>query len=159
MPLYINNTYQEKENKSSKTINLSLERTVEINNGMNPNLRVFSLQCGLFSPRHSSFTPESLRLLLLRSRSLRLEGLEHRAEAREEQLSFVIRQPDSLQTHNNNTQGTWWWCFAHTLGLSNTVSVSHAASADVSHVYKYLRRPTIRSCWFACGWTKNRVIT
>ncbi len=41
-----------------------------------------------FSPSESSFTPESCRLLLLRSRSFRLES-ELRTEAKAEQLSSV----------------------------------------------------------------------
>ncbi len=42
-----------------------------------------------FSPSESSFTPESCRLLLLRSRSFRLLESELRTEARAEQLSSV----------------------------------------------------------------------
>ena len=87
---------------------------------MNPDLRVSRTQCGLFSSAESRFTPESCRLLLLRSSSLRWEGLESRAEAREVQPSSVIRQPDSLQTHKTtriirvvnqhiDKMMTWWW--------------------------------------------------
>jgi hypothetical protein len=48
-------------------------------------LRVSSVQCGLPSPAESSFTPESCRLLILRSSSFRLEDLELRTETRDSQ--------------------------------------------------------------------------
>ena len=49
-------------------------------------LRVSSLQCGLSRKLHSSFTPESYRLLYLRCSTLRWEGLNIRAETRDAQL-------------------------------------------------------------------------
>ncbi len=49
-------------------------------------LRVSSLQFGLFTKTHSSFTPESCSLFPLSSSVLRWEGLDFRAEAREAQL-------------------------------------------------------------------------
>lgn len=63
-----------------------------------PYLRVSSMQCGSSSSADSSIRPESPKWLYLRSSSLRWEGLELRAEAREAHPSCVIRQPDSLQT-------------------------------------------------------------
>lgn len=60
-------------------------------------LRTSSLQCGLPSPEESSFTPESLRLLLLRSRTLRLEFLDLRTDASASQLLFDKLQPLRLQ--------------------------------------------------------------
>ena len=62
-------------------------------------LRVSSRQVGLCRKPHSSFTPESCRLLSLRSSSLRWEGFDLRAEAREEQLIS-----DSLQLLNLNKE-------------------------------------------------------
>ena len=62
-------------------------------------LRVSSRQFGLSSPEHSSFTPESCRLLSVRSSSLRWEGLDFRAEAREAQLIS-----DKLQSSNLNKE-------------------------------------------------------
>ena len=61
-------------------------------------LRVSSVQCGLPSPAESSFTPESCRLLELRSSSLRLEELELRTEARASQHLSDRPQPMSLHT-------------------------------------------------------------
>ena len=58
-------------------------------------LRVSSWQVGLCRKPHSSFTTESCSLLLPRSSSLRWEGFDLRAEAREEQLIS-----DSLHLHN-----------------------------------------------------------
>ena len=59
-------------------------------------LRVSSRQVGLCRKPHSSFTAESCSLLfLLRSSSLRWEGFDLRAEAREEQLIS-----DRLQNSN-----------------------------------------------------------
>ena len=64
---------------------------------MNPNLRVSRVQCGLSSPADNSFTPESCRLLLLRSSSLRLEDRELRTEDRASQLLSERLQPLSLR--------------------------------------------------------------
>ena len=69
---------------------------------MNPDLRVSSVQCGLFSSEHSSFTPESCRLLLLRSSSLRLEDWELRTEDRAAQLLSERLQPLSLKKNQQN---------------------------------------------------------
>ena len=49
---------------------------------LNSDLTVSSSQCGLISPDDSCFTPESCRLLLVRSSSLRLEDWELRTEDR-----------------------------------------------------------------------------
>ena len=62
-------------------------------------LRVSSRQFGLSSPAERSFTPESCRLFLLRSSSLRWEGLDFRAETREAQLIS-----DNLQLSNLNKE-------------------------------------------------------
>ncbi|KAM7367382.1 hypothetical protein PAMP_015287 [Pampus punctatissimus] len=62
-------------------------------------LRVSSLQCELSRKSHSSFTPESCSLLLLRSRFLRWEGLDFRAETRESQLIS-----DNMQSINLNKE-------------------------------------------------------
>ncbi len=59
-------------------------------------LRVSSLQFGFFT-RSDSFTAESCSLLRLTSSSLRWEGLDFRAEAREAQLIS-----DKLQRNNLN---------------------------------------------------------
>ena len=64
---------------------------------MNPDLRVSRTHCGLSSPTDSSFTPESCRLLLLRSSSLRLEDWELRTEDRTSQLVFDSSQPLILE--------------------------------------------------------------
>ena len=64
---------------------------------INPDLRVSSSQCGLFSPDDSSFTPESCRSLLLRSNSLKLENWELRTEDRASQLLFDRLQSLSLK--------------------------------------------------------------
>lgn len=58
-----------------------------------PDLRTSSLQCGLAIPEESSFTPESFRLLLLRSRTLRFEILDRRTDARASQLLSPNLQP------------------------------------------------------------------
>ena len=63
-------------------------------------LRVSSLKCGLFKTSHSHFTPESCSSLKLSSSSLRWEGLNFRAEARERQLPSVRRQQINLQRGN-----------------------------------------------------------
>ena len=65
-------------------------------------LSVFSLQCGLFSPLDSSFTPESWRSLLLRSSSLRLGDWELRSEDRASQLLSDRLQPLSLKESRVN---------------------------------------------------------
>ncbi len=62
-------------------------------------LRVSSLQFGLSLRSHSSFTSESCRLFPLSSSSLRWEGLDFRAEAREAQLIS-----DKLQRLNLNKE-------------------------------------------------------
>uniref|UniRef100_A0A4W6FLM9 Uncharacterized protein n=1 Tax=Lates calcarifer TaxID=8187 RepID=A0A4W6FLM9_LATCA len=69
--------------------------------GLTPttDLKVSSVQSGLSTRSHSSFTSESCRLFPLRSRSLRWEGLDFRAETREEQLIS-----DKLQHHNLNKE-------------------------------------------------------
>lgn len=59
-------------------------------------LRLSSLQFGLFRKSLSGFTPESCRLFLRRSSSMR-EGLNFRAEARDSQLTS-----DKLQDFNLN---------------------------------------------------------
>ena len=64
---------------------------------MNPYLSVSSLQFGLFSPAESCFTPESCRLLLLRSNSVRLQDWELRTEDRAAQLLFERLQSLSLK--------------------------------------------------------------
>lgn len=65
---------------------------------MNPYLSVSSLQFGLFSQKaESCFTPESCRLLLLRSSSVRLEDWELRAKDRASQLLSERLQPLSLR--------------------------------------------------------------
>ena len=66
-------------------------------------LRVFSPQCGLCRKLHSSFTAESLMLFLLRSSSVRWEGLDFRAEPREAQLIS-----DKLQSLNLNKELNMW---------------------------------------------------
>jgi len=43
-------------------------------------LSMFRRQCGFFSPTQSSFTPESIKALLLRSSSLRQEFINCRTE-------------------------------------------------------------------------------
>ena len=55
-----------------------------------------SLQFRSFHPVDNSFTPDSPGWLCRRSSSLRWKGLELRAEAREAQPLFVIKQPDNL---------------------------------------------------------------
>lgn len=60
-------------------------------------LRVSSLQCGFFSPINSNFTPESYRLLLFRSSSLRLEDCKLRTEDRAAQLASERLQTLSLK--------------------------------------------------------------
>ena len=69
---------------------------------INPDLRVSSSQCGLFSPDDSSFTPESCRSLLLRSSSLKLENWELRTEDRASQLLFDRLQSLSLKKTKKN---------------------------------------------------------
>ena len=69
-------------------------------------LRVSSVQYGLPSPAERSFTPESCRSLVLRSRSLRLEEFELRTEARASQHLSDQRQPFSLNTNKQNMFGT-----------------------------------------------------
>lgn len=64
-----------------------------------PYLRVSSLQCGSCSPLDNRSTPESPGWLWLKSSSLRWDGLDIRAEAREMQPFSVIIQPERLQTH------------------------------------------------------------
>ena len=59
-------------------------------------LRVSSLQFGLSSPTDSSFTSESCSLLWDRSSTLRWEGLDLRAEAREAQLISDTLQESNL---------------------------------------------------------------
>lgn len=59
-------------------------------------LSVCSLQCGFSSTVESSFTPESPGLFPLKSSSLKCEGLDVRADAREVQLFSVILQFDNL---------------------------------------------------------------
>ncbi len=66
---------------------------------MESDLRVFSLQFGLSRKSHSCFTPESCSLLWLSSSSVRWEGLDFRAEAREAQLIS-----DNLQLLNLNKE-------------------------------------------------------
>ena len=68
----------------------------------NTDLSLSSLQCGLLSPAEISFTPESLRSLLLRSSSLRLDALELRTDARASQLLSDKLQPLSLKKHEEN---------------------------------------------------------
>ena len=63
----------------------------------NPNLRLSSLQSGRLSSADSSFTPESCRSLLFRSKSLRLEDWELRTEDRASQLLSDRLQPLSLK--------------------------------------------------------------
>ena len=60
-------------------------------------LSVSSLQFGFFSPADTCFTPESCRLLLLRSNSLRLEDWELRAEDRAAHPSSERLQTLSLK--------------------------------------------------------------
>ncbi|KAF7641652.1 hypothetical protein LDENG_00275430 [Lucifuga dentata] len=64
---------------------------------MSPDLRAFSPHCGLSSPAESSFSPESCRSLLLRSRSLRLEDWQLRTELRASQLLHDRLQRLSLR--------------------------------------------------------------
>ena len=55
-------------------------------------LRVSSLQFGLSSPTDNSFTSESCSMLWDRSSSLRWDGLDFRAEAREQQISDTLQK-------------------------------------------------------------------
>ena len=70
---------------------------VHKNSLMNPYLSVSSLQFGLFSPADTCFTPESCRLLLLRSSPVRLEDWELRAEDRTAHPSSERLQTLSLK--------------------------------------------------------------
>lgn len=67
-------------------------------------LKVSSLQSGLCNPAESLVTPISCRLFLLRSSSLRWEGLDFSAETRESQLISVSPQLASLLLQNNTNQ-------------------------------------------------------
>ena len=60
-------------------------------------LRISSLHCGFSSPTDRCFTPESCRLLLVSSSSLRLEDWELRTDARLSQLFSDRLQPLSLK--------------------------------------------------------------
>ena len=62
-----------------------------------PDLRVSTVQCELFSPAERRFNPESCKLLLLRSSSLRLEDWALRTEDRASQPFQDILQPLSLE--------------------------------------------------------------
>ena len=62
-------------------------------------LRLSSAQFWLSSPTDSSFTPESFRLLLLRSSNLRWDGLDFRAEATTSQWVSESPQLYSLSWH------------------------------------------------------------
>jgi len=61
-------------------------------------LSMLSWQFGVWSASNSSFTPESCSLLSLRSRSLRREFDDCRAEATIPQHWSVRLQPDNLNT-------------------------------------------------------------
>lgn len=62
-----------------------------------PDLRLSSLQLEFWSPSQSSFTPESCRLLLLRSSMVRLQDGELSADARAVQLFSDRLQTFSLK--------------------------------------------------------------
>jgi len=64
---------------------------------MNPDLSDSSLQFGFFSPADTCFAPESCRLLLLRSSSVRHEDWELRAEDRAAHPSSERLQTLSLK--------------------------------------------------------------
>ncbi len=77
-----------------------------LNGLMDPDLSVSSVQFGLSSPADNSFTPESCRLLLLKSSSLSLEDWELRTDDRALQLFSERLQPFSLQKQpKGNKQG------------------------------------------------------
>lgn len=78
-----------------------MTKFVKLVNLFVPDLRVFRVHCGLFSPAVSSFIPELCRLLLLRSSSLSLEEL--RTVARASQLLSVRLHPLSLDTQAEGT--------------------------------------------------------
>ena len=70
----------------------------------NIDLRFSSLQCGLFSPADYSFTPESCRSLLLRSRCLRPEDCELRTEERAPQILSDSLHPLSLKKESEEQE-------------------------------------------------------
>lgn len=67
-------------------------------------LKVSSLQSGFCNPAESPATPTSCTLFLLRSSSLRWEGLDFSAETRESQLISVSPQLASLLLQKNTKQ-------------------------------------------------------
>lgn len=73
-----------------------------MNKQRSPDLRVSSLQCGLSSPEESRLTPESFKLLLLKSSSLRLELGDLRTEDRASQPLSKSIHPQSLKIYNIN---------------------------------------------------------
>lgn len=97
--------------------NSKIEEEVEITSAwqqVSSYLRVVSCKRGSSRAAESSFKPESPGWLLLRSSSLKWQGLLLRAEARAAHPSSLTRQPDRLPTHGESKQiATHYWVLFH----------------------------------------------
>lgn len=69
-----------------------------------PHPRLSRVQCGLSNPAHNSLSPESLRLLLLKSSSFRLEEEELRTVDRALQLCSERLELSRLKEDNTETR-------------------------------------------------------